>query len=305
MAEGMAAMPDAGPAAPAGGGREAGPLLAGIAGRIAGRRGGAAADYALDARLLLGMALGRAEAVLPHETVALDGPGRARLKELVRRRAGGEPVSRIRGWREFHSLRFGITPAVLDPRPDSEVLVDAAAAWLSGRDGARVLDLGTGSGCLLLSVLHDRPAATGLGVDSSPGAVDCARRNADALGLAGRAGFRLADWDRGLDGVFGAVLANPPYIPEPDMAGLMPEVRDHDPAAALAAGPDGLDAYRAALPAAARRLAADGRAFVEIGDGREGAVEALAGASGLVRDGLLADLSGTPRCLVLRHSGAT
>ena len=298
-------MPDAGPAMPGKDAREAGPLLADIAGRIAERRGGAAADYALDARLLLGMALGGEEAVLPHDMVALDARARALLDELVLRRAGGEPVSRIRGWREFYSLRFGITPEVLDPRPDSETLVEAALAHLSSRRRApRVLDLGTGSGCLLLAVLHNCPEATGLGIDSSRGAVDCARRNAAALGLAGRAGFERADWDRGpdgMEGVYDAVLSNPPYIPEPDMAALMPEVRDHDPAGALAAGPDGLGAYRAVLPAAARRLGPGGRAFIEIGKGQEGAVEALAEASRLVREDLLADLSGVPRCLVFRH----
>ena len=298
-------MPDARPAVPGKGGREAAPLLAEIAGRIAGRRGGAAADYALDARLLLGMALGGAEAVLPHETVTLDGPALARLGELVRRRAGGEPVSRIRGWREFYSLRFGITPDVLDPRPDSEILVAAALEWLSARPEApRVLDLGTGSGCLLLSVLHNCPEAAGTGVDSSAAAVECARRNAAALGLSERVKFRCADWGRGIDGAYDAVLANPPYIPGPDLAGLAPEVRCHDPAGALAGGADGLDAYRTLLPAVATRLDAGGRAFVEIGKGQEGAVEALAGDSGLVRDGLLADLAGTPRCLVFRHSGA-
>ena len=301
-------MPDAGPAMPGKDAREAGPLLADIAGRIAERRGGAAADYALDARLLLGMALGGEEAVLPHETVALDERALARLEELARRRAAGEPVSRIRGWREFYSLRFEITPEVLDPRPDSEILVETALRWLSSRRRApRVLDLGTGSGCLLLAVLHNCPETTGLGIDSSEGAVDCARRNADTLGLAGRVALGCADWDRGLDGldgVYDAVLSNPPYIPEPEMAGLMQEVRDHDPAGALAAGPDGLDAYRAVLPATARRLDPGGRAFIEIGKGQGDAVETLAGAAGLIRDGLAKDLSGVPRCLILRHSGA-
>ena len=296
-------MPDAGPFEETKGRREAGGLLAGIARRIAGRRGGAAADYALDARLLLGMALGREGATLPHETVDIDDLAMARLEELVGRRAGGEPVSRIRGWREFHSLRFGITPDTLDPRPDSETLVDAVLDGPpSRRAGVRVLDLGTGSGCLLLSVLRNLPEATGVGVDASAGAVDCARRNAEALGLAGRAEFRRGDWDEGLDGGYDVVLSNPPYIPEPDMAALMPEVRDHDPAAALAAGPDGIDSHRAVLPAVARRLAPGGRAFVEIGTGQSDAVGALAGDSGLVLEGLRADLSGTPRCLVFRRS---
>lgn len=299
-------MPESGAPPLLPGRQEAAPLLARIARRIAGARTGADSSCGLDARLLLGMALGREGAVFPHETVSLAEGDLARLEGLVARRAAGEPVSRLRGWREFYSLRFAITPATLDPRPDSEILVDAAAAWLSARPGrgpARVLDLGTGSGCLLLSVLRQCPEATGVGVDISGDAVECARRNAEGLGLAGRAEFRCSDWGRGLRGRFDAVLCNPPYIPEGDIAGLGREVRDHDPEAALAGGPDGLSAWREALPALARRLRPGGRGFVEIGRGQEEQVEAIAASAGLSRDSLLPDLSGAGRCLVLRLRG--
>ena len=294
-------MPEAAPATPGTGRQEAAPLLARIAGRIASTRGGDASAFRLDARLLLGLALGRGDAVLPHETVTMTGGAIDALEALAARRAGGEPVSRIRGWREFHSLRFEITPATLDPRPDSETLVEAAVGWLKGRrggGGARVLDLGTGSGCLLLSVLKRCPGASGVGVDISGPALDCARRNAAAHGLADRAEFRRADWDGGLAGRFDAVLSNPPYIPEAEMAGLAPEVRDHDPDGALRAGPDGLSAWREVLPAVARRLKPGGRGFVEIGQGQGAAVTELAEASGLGRVDALADLAGTERCVV-------
>lgn len=284
--------------------QEAAPLLASIAGRIAEGRGGDASAFGLDARLLLGMALGRDAAVFPHETVTLTDGHLGRLAELVDRRAGGEPVSRLRGWREFYSLRFAISPATLDPRPDSEILVGAAIDWLSSRpdrDGARVVDFGTGSGCLLLSVLRHCPGASGLGVDISEAAVGCASGNAAALGLAGRAEFRCASWDQGLEGRFDAVLSNPPYIPGPDMAGLMPEVRDHDPREALLGGADGLAAWREVLPAMARRLEPRGRGFVEIGRGQEDVVTAIAEDAGLRRADIREDLSGVARCLVFRH----
>ena len=293
----------------AAGRRDAAPLLGRIARRIAGARGGSASDFGLDARLLLGLAMGNDAGVFPHERVDLTGGDLDRLEALVDRRARGEPVSRLRGWREFRSLRFAINPATLDPRPDSETVVEAATGWLAGRrraggGGPRVLDLGTGSGCLLLSVLHDRPEAVGLGVDNSGAAVGCARRNGDALGLADRAEFLCASWDGGLGGRYDAILSNPPYIPEGDMAGLAPEVRDHDPEGALAAGPDGLSAWREVLPAIARRLDPDGRAFVEIGKGQGKAVAAIASDAGLRRVDLVPDLAGVGRCLVLRHRDA-
>jgi len=254
-----------------------------------------------DARLLLALALGREDPVLPHETITMTGAAQARLEDYLARRLAGEPISRMRGWREFYSLRFGLNRATLDPRPDSECLVDAALAWLRRAEdpAPTVLDFGTGTGCLLLAVLHAIPDAVGTGVDAAPEAVRQARANAEALGLDGRARFLESDWDAALEGQFRLILSNPPYIPQGDLPGLMAEVRDHDPVRALDGGADGLQAWGRVLPAISRRLAPDGRAFVEIGAGQEKAVAALAGAAGLKLAGQIKDLSGTIRCLEL------
>ncbi len=265
--------------------------------------------YRLDARLLLGLALGGDEPVFPHQDVEA-GPGlSAALMPLIERRLKSEPVSRLRGWREFYSLRFELNADTLDPRADSETLVAAAIEWLSG-DGnrgsghttpPRVIDFGTGSGCLLLSVLAHCPDASGLGVDISDAAIRAARNNAMNLGLGGRARFACTSWDDGVEGRFDAVLSNPPYIPAGDIPGLMPEVRMHDPLRALDGGEDGLDAWRELLPATARRLNPGGRAFVEIGAGQQDAVADLAGKSGLSCLNILPDLAGIGRCLILGH----
>ena len=220
------------------------------------------------------------------------------------RRAGREPVSRILGEREFWSLRFSLAPDTLDPRPDSETVVEAALDWCGERPGPlRVLDLGTGTGCLLLAVLESRPEATGIGTDIAAGAVAEAARNAAALGLSDRASFRRADWDAGIAGRFDLILSNPPYIPTPEIGGLEPEVTSWDPKAALDGGADGLDAYRRIAPAAAGRLAPGGAAFLEIGAGQEEPVEAIMAAEGFSRFVRKADLGGNVRCLGFSHRG--
>ena len=215
------------------------------------------------------------------------------LEALTARRAAREPLSRIVGRREFWSRDFLLTREVFDPRPDSETVVEAAlAAMPSFRT---VLDLGTGSGCLLAALLTERPEARGLGIDRSPGACRAARRNLEGLPAAVAAG----DWGRAVGGRFDLVVSNPPYIPGADIAALMPEVRDHDPRLALDGGADGLDAYRAILCDLPRLLAPGGVAVLELGFGQAEAVAALAGAQGLrVRD-VRADLGGIPRAMVL------
>src|SRR5262249_35350772 len=159
---------------------------------------------------------------------------------LVARRANGEPFSRLRGKREFLSLDFALSPETLDPRPDSETLVAAALADIPDRAAAlRVVDFGTGTGCLVLALLSELPNATGIGVDISPGAVPTARVNAAALGLAGRAEFRIGSWDTRIDGPADVILANPPYIARSEIGRLPPEVLAFDPRAALDGGPEG------------------------------------------------------------------
>jgi release factor glutamine methyltransferase len=240
---------------------------------------------ALDARLLVALALG----VAPNDVILRDeerAPAEvaARARALARRRADGEPVARIAGEKEFYGLTFRLGPATLVPRPDSETLVDAALAFVDGRDGAggrdaalRLLDLGTGSGALLLALLHHLPRATGLGIDVAPDAVTVARDNATRLGLAGRAAIAVGDWLAGIAGPFDLVVSNPPYIESGAIAALAVDVKAHDPHVALDGGADGLAAIRPIIAGLDRVLAPDGAAFIEIGAGQAEAVAAIAG----------------------------
>ena len=259
-------------------------------------------DSHLDARWLLGLALGRDQAVFGHETICLSPHQRGVLDQLIALRNTGCPVSRIRGKREFYSLTFYLNAHTLDPRPDSECLVDEAlvfARGLSDRDRRlSCLDLGTGSGCLLLSLLYHLPGAAGLGVDLAPQAVAQARANAACLGLSGRARFICSDWLAAVRGRFDLILANPPYIASTDQS-LAADVADYDPALSLFAGPDGLAAYAELVPRIPDVLAEDGRLFLEIGAGQAEAVTELARAAGLRLCAARPDLSGIERCLIL------
>ena len=261
------------------------------------------ADASLDARLLLAMALGREEAVLPHESLTdWSHTAAAGFSRLLARRCAGEPVSRIRGWREFWSLRFALSADTLDPRPDSETVVEAALAWVGGRREAslRLLDLGTGSGALLLACLSEMPGATGIGVDLSAGALATATANAAQLRLSDRVQFVEGDFadPKAGAGEFDLILCNPPYIPRRAIEQLAPEVAHFDPKRALDGGDDGLDCWRSLLPRLQQGLAPNGRAFVEIGAGQEEAVTSLARQAGLQAAGTRPDLSGTNRCLI-------
>lgn len=264
------------------------------------RLAAAGIDSALsDARILLMHALGiDRTGLLSRAGEAMSPEAAARYSGHLDRRAAREPVSRILGHREFWSLDFALAPATLDPRPDSETLVEAALAAVPAGRPLRVLDLGTGTGCLLLAVLHDRPSAFGIGVDRSEEAARTARDNARALGLADRAAFTVGDWATALAGRFDLVLSNPPYIPESDIAALEPEVREHDPRLALSGGADGLDAYRALAAAMPDLLAPGGTAVVELGIGQAADVAALFRAAGLDIAGTPHDLAGIPRCMV-------
>jgi release factor glutamine methyltransferase len=226
----------------------------------------------------------------------------AQHEQALAERAAGKPLSRILGRREFWSLEFALNEATLDPRPDSETLVEAVLKELGERDRPwRLLDLGTGTGSLLLALLSELKAAWGLGVDLAPRAASQARANAAALGLAGRSAFLADDWGASLSGGFDVVLSNPPYIASDQLPGLAPEVRLHDPAVALDGGSDGLAAYRALLPQARRLLRQGGLLALEIGFDQREAVEALLRPAGFSPLACRSDLGGRPRVWLARR----
>jgi len=247
-----------------------------------------------DTRLLLAHALGIEPVdVIMREMEDVEPVGLTAFEAAVKRREVGEPVSRIRGWREFYGRRFRVTPDVLDPRPETELLVDVAIARLP-RDG-RVLDLGVGSGCILLSVLAERSDACGVGVDISAAALEVAHLNASALGVVERAEMIEGGWDVALPGRFDIVLSNPPYIPAAEMAGLAREVVNHDPHRALTPGGDGLDPYRAILARVPDLLAPGGWIGFEFGLGQAPAVRDLMEGAGLEAVEVMCDLAGIER----------
>ncbi|MGH6901749.1 MAG: peptide chain release factor N(5)-glutamine methyltransferase, partial [Geminicoccaceae bacterium] len=275
--------------------------------RIAARLAAAGIEDArAEAWLLLATATGRERAELMAGTAArLDAAQAARLEELVRRRAAREPIAYILGEKEFWSLTFEIDPAVLIPRPESETVVAAVLDEIKGQGPAsRLLDLGTGSGCLLLALLSELPNATGLGVDASAGAVALAGRNAARLDLAAHAGFAQGRWGEGLEERFDVIVSNPPYVAEPEWSRLQPEIREFEPRAALVAGADGLAAYRALAPDCARLLAPDGLCALEIGHGQSNAVTEILGRHGLKVTGRHRDLAGIERCVIIRHDAS-
>lgn len=257
----------------------------------------------LDARVLLKEALKLTDAELigaADHPASLDGA--SALESMIARRVGGEPVARILGHREFWSMRFDLGCETLVPRPETETLVEAALAAFRRAPPGRVLDLGTGTGCLLIAALREFREATGVGVDLSPRAVTIAKANADRLGFARRTQFLVSDWDAGVEGPFDLVLSNPPYIVRGEIKDLDDEVRLHDPLLALDGGEDGLDAYRALAGAAARVLAPEGVLIAELGSGQEEDVAAIMRKRGLVPDGpARPDLAGIPRALVVRR----
>ncbi|QDC11567.1 peptide chain release factor N(5)-glutamine methyltransferase [Oceanicola sp. D3] len=230
---------------------------------------------------------------------ALEAGVIGRAIELAERRAAGSPMSHIRGWRDFWKARFIVTPDVLDPRPETEVLVAAALEEAF----ADVLDLGSGSGCILLSLLAERTQARGVGLELSPAAIKVAQRNAEALGLAGRAGFVESDWFTRLRGRYDLIVSNPPYIAEAEMAGLARELA-HEPQGALNDGGDGLSAYRAIAAGLGDHLAPGGRVLLEIGPTQGAAVSEMLAGAGLTGIEVLPDLDGRDRVVRARAADA-
>lgn len=258
----------------------------------------------LDARILMGASLGMTrEHMLIHATARLNPAQVGRVLSFIARRVDREPVSRILGRREFWSLDFHLSPATLDPRPDSETLIDEALAGIPDKKAPlSVLDLGTGSGCLLLALLSELPNAVGTGIDRSDEAVATATANARRLGLGQRTRFAVGDWGMGLSERFDLVVSNPPYIPDAEIETLAPEVVRFDPVAALAGGPDGLDAYRAIVAQLPNLLKSNGKVIFEVGAGQSADVAALLATAGFSGIGTRRDLAGVERA-VFGHSG--
>ncbi|TNE67515.1 MAG: peptide chain release factor N(5)-glutamine methyltransferase [Alphaproteobacteria bacterium] len=251
----------------------------------------------LDTEVLLSHVLGmsRLNMLSRQDRLLTDAEAEA-FEAFIRRREGGEPVAYITGEREFWSLSFKVSPDTLIPRPDTETLVETV---LNRAVAPRhILDLGTGTGCILLSLLHEDGCVQGVGVDLSPGAVALARENAAALGLSARVQFLESDWFSAVvapAGGFDVVVSNPPYIPSPDLAGLMRDVRDHEPASALDGGPDGLAPYRLIAEQAPGYLASGGLLAVELGVGQADDVAAIFAAAGFGDITKSRDLGGIER----------
>jgi release factor glutamine methyltransferase len=259
----------------------------------------------IDARLLLEAAgpVSRADILSdPHR--ALEADAEARLEAFVVRRERREPVSQILGRKGFWTLMLNVGPQVLSPRPETETILDVVLPAFPPERAFSVLDLGVGSGAILLSILAERPKAKGLGVDVSEEALAIARDNAAQLGLERRTALLRSDWTAGLaDASFDLVVANPPYIPTADIETLEPEVRNHEPRLALDGGPDGLDAYRLLAPEITRVLRPGGMFAVEIGIGQAQEVTALFQAAGAEALAVHNDLATHPR-VVAGHKKA-
>jgi len=261
----------------------------------------------LDARVLACCAFDTSlEDLLLRPDDPVDAVALGLLADFCARRAGGEPVARILGVKEFWSLEFELNDATLVPRPETELVVETGLELLRGRSQAqpRILDLGTGSGCILIALLSELPEAGGVGIDIAAAAVDTARGNADKLGVSNRAEFQCRSWDGGNVefGAFDLIVANPPYIPAKDIQDLAPGVREFDPVRALSGGDDGLDAYREIADAVPAWLSPGGFIVAEVGDGQAVDVAKLFEAAGLslATDWRRLDLAGIARVVVAK-----
>lgn len=258
---------------------------------------------ALDAKLLVGHALGLdALGLFSRENDAVTPEAQAQAEALLARRLTGLSVARIIGHKEFYGLEFALSPATLEPRPDTELLVDLALPALG--KGGRLLDMGTGTGCIPIAILANRPDATAIATDLNPSALDMARQNATSNGVAERLEFRRGDWFGALlpaDGRFDLIVSNPPYIASHVVENLSVEVREFDPRLALDGGPDGLAPYRIIAREAGDWLERGGAVMVEIGYDQGEAVSALFGDAGYGEIRVHKDLAGLDRVVCAHH----
>ncbi len=261
----------------------------------------------LDARLLLQHVLGISrERWIAAPDLKMNMEQAARYEALIARRALREPVAHLRGMREFWGMEFTVTNATLDPRPDTETVVEAVLTRMHNRNAPlSILDLGTGTGCLLLSLLTEFPEARGTGIDLSREALLVAQENALRLGLRSRAQFKHGNWCAELAGPFDIIVSNPPYIPSATISTLAPEVAQFEPRLALDGGADGLDCYRTIISSLPAMLAPGGLAAFEVGAGQLQQVASIAEANGLQPEGIRKDLQGIPRCILIKHSPST
>lgn len=267
------------------------------------------ASAALDAKLLAGHALGLdALALAMRENEPVDDASAARVAALLQRRLTGESVARIIGEREFYGLAFTLNAGTLEPRPETELLVDLALGAMPA--GGRLLDLGTGTGCIPIAVLANQPDATAVAVDLSAMALEAARANAERHGVRERIAFLEGNWFEPLssegrgEAAFHLIVSNPPYITSAVVETLAPEVKDFDPRLALDGGPDGLAPYRIIAAGSAPWLAPNGRVLVEIGYDQGAAVCALFLEAGFDDVAVHPDLNGLDRVVSAHHIGA-
>lgn len=253
-----------------------------------------------EARLLAAQALGvKLETVVGDDARELTGDEMRRLEALAARRVRREPMAQILGQREFFGRNFRVTADVLTPRPDSETLIEAVLARVPDRSAPlQLLELGVGSGCLLLTLLAELPNAKGLGIDISPAALAVTKANANALGLAERCDLIEGDWSGAVAGSYDIVVGNPPYIPSADISGLDPEVSRYEPRLALDGGADGLTFYRRLTKDIDRLLVSRGLLALEVGVGQAGEVAALLKSAGLQQIECRQDLAGMERCVL-------
>ena len=256
----------------------------------------------LDAELLLGHVLNCSRIDLKTKSYSLTPAQEKQFHGLVERRLELEPMAYILGSKEFWSLNFKVSPAVLCPRPDTEILVETALKLVQRAKPLRVLDLGTGSGAILLSLLHELPQATGVGVDVSAEAIEIAKENAVHLGLASRAQFLLGSWCDGLSGEFDLIVSNPPYIESAVIPGLTPEVSVFEPKVALDGGKDGLDPYRILASQVPLFLKPGGWAVFEVGATQASAVQQLMSEQKLENFSIAKDYQGIDRCVIAQRA---
>ncbi|MCL2505914.1 MAG: peptide chain release factor N(5)-glutamine methyltransferase [Alphaproteobacteria bacterium] len=225
-----------------------------------------------------------------------------KILELASERSKGKPLSRIKGHREFWGLEFKINEATLDPRPDTETLIETVLTEIENKnDEKKILDLGTGSGCILLTLLHELPNSKGLGIDKSEKAVSQAQENAKLLGLENRAEFITGNWFDNIDETFDIIVSNPPYIKSEEIKILQKEVKEYDPILALDGGEDGLCMYREIIPNIKPHLSLNGIAVLEIGNGQAEEIKELLKENGIENARIIKDLSGLDRCVLMRN----